>query len=137
MMGGLNSSNTAETAVYSAQSLVKGDPEWKLIAANGWEESWPVYSQTGITMNSKIYFFGMFSFKVYKRVFPSFFSGGWNVAQYFDNVIVFDTETETWSEEGVMKVPRGRPGASVVSLDEVKEWATDCVTKEIPSKLSK
>ena len=47
---------------------------------------------------------------------------------------MFDTETETWSEEGVMKVPRGRPGASVVSLDEVKEWATDCVTKEIPSK---
>ena len=61
-MGGLNSSNTAETAVYSAQSLVKGDSEWKLIAANGWDDSWPVYSQTGITMNSKIYFFGIFMF---------------------------------------------------------------------------
>ena len=70
-MGGLNSSNTAETAVYSAQSLVKGDPEWKLIAANGWENSWPVYSQTGITMNSKIYFFGMFML-ICKGVFPSF-----------------------------------------------------------------
>ena len=71
-MGGLNSSNTAETAVYSAQSLVKGDSQWKLIAPNGWEDSWPVYSQTGITMGSKIYFFGMFSFKVYKRVPPYF-----------------------------------------------------------------
>ena len=58
-MGGLNSSNTAETAVYSAQSLVKGDSQWKLIAANGWQDNWPVYTQTGITMNSKIYFFGM------------------------------------------------------------------------------
>ena len=60
MMGGLNSSNTAETAVYSAQSLVKGDSQWKLIAQNGWQESWPVYSQTGITLNSKIFFFGRF-----------------------------------------------------------------------------
>ena len=59
-MGGLNSSYTAETAVYSAQSLVKGDSQWKLIPANGWEDNWPVYSQTGITMNSKIYFFGIF-----------------------------------------------------------------------------
>merc|ERR1719500_2465686 len=65
-------------------------------------------------MNKKIYFFG-----------------GWNVAQYFDNVIVFDTETETWAEAGAMKVPRGRPGASVVKLDDVKEYATDCVTKDI------
>ena len=69
-----------------------------------------------------------------KWSFHLLLSGGWNVAQYFDNVIIFDTETETWSEEGVMKAPRGRPGASVVSLDEVKEWATDCVTKDIPSK---
>ena len=47
---------------YRAYSLVKGDPEWKAIAANGWQDSWPVYSQTGKAMNSKIYFFGMFRF---------------------------------------------------------------------------
>ena len=41
-MGGLNSSNTAETAVYSAHSLVQGDPEWRIIAANGWQDNWPV-----------------------------------------------------------------------------------------------
>ena len=44
-MGGLNSSYTAETAVYSAHSLVKGDPEWRIIAANGWQDNWPVYSR--------------------------------------------------------------------------------------------
>ncbi len=53
---------------------------------------------------------------------------------YADNIIVFDTETETWSESGVMKAPRGRPGVSVVSLDDVNEWATDCVTTVITSK---
>ena len=47
---------------------------------------------------------------------------------------MFDTETETWSEEGLMKAPRGKPGVSVVSLDDVKEYATDCVIKNIPSK---
>ena len=57
------------------------------------------------------------------------------VDQYFDNVIVFDTETETWSEVGSMKAPRARTGVSVVNLDVVKEYATECVTKEIPSKL--
>ena len=51
-----------KTAAYRAYSLVKGDPEWKAIAAKGWQDSWPVYSQTGITMNTKIYFFGMFMF---------------------------------------------------------------------------
>jgi len=45
---------------------------------------------------------------------------------------MFDTETETWSEAGVMKVPRGKPGGSVVSLEEVIEYATDCETKELP-----
>ena len=45
---------------------------------------------------------------------------------------MFDTETETWSDAGIMKVPRGRPGASVVSLEEVMEYATDCETKELP-----
>ena len=44
---------------------------------------------------------------------------------------MFDTETETWSEAGGMKVPRGRPGVSVVYLEEVEKYATDCVTKEI------
>ena len=58
--------------------------------------------------------------------------GGWNVAQYFDNAIMFDTETEIWSDAGVMKVPRGRPGASVVNLEDVIEYATDCETKELP-----
>ena len=66
VMGGLNSSNTAETAVYSAQLLVKGESQWRMIASNGWQESWPVYSQTGITMNSKIYFFGMLIHKSVK-----------------------------------------------------------------------
>ena len=75
-----------------------------------------------------------FPFKVLKGSFNLLFLGGWNVAQYFDNVIVFDTETETWAEAGAMKVPRGRPGASVVKPDDVKEYATDCVTKDIPSK---
>ena len=46
---------------------------------------------------------------------------------------MFDIETETWSDAGVMKVPRGRPGASVVSLEEVIEYATDCETKELPN----
>ena len=45
---------------------------------------------------------------------------------------MFDTETDTCSDAGVMKVPRGRPGASVVSLEEVIEYATDCETKAIP-----
>ena len=61
-MGGLNSSYTAETAVYSAHSLVQGDPEWRIIAANGWQDNWPVYSQSGVTMNKKIYFFGKIPF---------------------------------------------------------------------------
>ena len=47
---------------------------------------------------------------------------------------MFDTETESWSEAGVMKAPRGRPGVSLVNLEDVKEYATDCVVKEIPSK---
>ena len=71
---------------------------------------------------------------VKKRVFNLLLSGGWNVAQFFDNIIVFDTETETWSEEGLMKAPRGKPGVSVVSLDDVMDYATDCVTKDLPSK---
>ena len=58
-MGGLNSSYTAETAVYSAESLVKGDSQWRTIAPKGWQASWPVYSQTGITLNQEIFFFGM------------------------------------------------------------------------------
>ena len=33
-----------------------------------------------------------------------------------------------------MKEPRARTGVSVVSLDDVKEWATDCVTKDLPCK---
>ena len=37
-----------------------------------------------------------------------------------------------WAEAGEMKVPRGRPGASVVSLEDVIEYATDCETKELP-----
>ena len=51
--------------------------------------------------------------------------GGWNVAQYFDNAIMFDTETEIWSDAGVMKVPRGRPGASVVNLEDVSDVEGD------------
>ena len=47
---------------------------------------------------------------------------------------MFDTETETWSEAGGMKVPRGRPGVSVVYLEEVQKYATDCVTKEISNE---
>ena len=62
-----------KTASYRAYSLVKGDPEWKAIAAKGWQDGWPVYSQTGITMNSKIYFFGKFMLiHICKGVFPSF-----------------------------------------------------------------
>jgi len=101
-MGGLNSSYTAGTAVYSAESLVKGESQWRTIPPNGWQASWPVYSQTGITMNQNIFFFG-----------------GWNVAKYFDNIIVFDTETEIWSEAGRMKEARGLPMVSVVNPDEV------------------
>ena len=74
-------------------------------------------------------------FYVYlKGSFHLLLSGGWNVDQYFDNVIVFDTETESWSDAGVMKASRGKPGVSVVSLEDVMEYATDCVAKEIPSK---
>ena len=58
-MGGLNSSYSPQTAVYSAESLVKGDSQWRTIAPNGWQPSWPVYAQTGITMNQQIFFFGM------------------------------------------------------------------------------
>ena len=76
-MGGLNSSNTAETAVYSAQSLVKGDSQWKLIAPNGWQESWPVYSQTAITMNSKIFFFGMFLHSSYLFIHSAIYLYRW------------------------------------------------------------
>ena len=54
-------------------------------------------------------------------------SGGWNVNKYFDNVIVFNTETETWYEAATMLEARGRPGVSVVNLDEVVEDATECV----------
>ena len=39
---------------------------------------------------------------------------------------MFDSETETWSEAGKMKVPRGLPGVSVVNLDDVKKYATGC-----------
>ena len=34
--------------------------------------------------------------------------------------------TETWSEEGKMKVARGKPGVSVVNLDDDLDYATDC-----------
>ena len=47
---------------------------------------------------------------------------------------MFDTETETWSEAGGMKVPRGTPGVSVVYLEEVKKYATDCEEISIESK---
>ena len=47
---------------------------------------------------------------------------------------MFDTKTETWSEAGAMKVPRGKPGVSIINLDDVKEYATDCVANEIPGK---
>ena len=68
VMGGLDSyySSLTETAVDSAQLLVKGDSKWRMIASNGWQESWPVYAHTGITMNSKIYFFGMLIHKSVK-----------------------------------------------------------------------
>ena len=61
------------TADYSAQaiSLVKGDSEWKPVAANGWDDSWPGYDQNGVTINSKIYFFGMFML-ICKGIFPYF-----------------------------------------------------------------
>ena len=55
VMGGVNS----EGADYSAHTLVKGDSQWKSIAPNGWQDSWPVYDQIAITINSKIYFFGI------------------------------------------------------------------------------
>ena len=44
----------------TAHSFVKGDSQWKEIATNGWQDNWPDYDQAGITMDSKIYFFGMF-----------------------------------------------------------------------------
>ena len=53
--------------------------------------------------------------------------GGWNIQQYFDNILEFDTVTETWSEAGKMKAARGKPGVSVVNLDDVLDYATDCV----------
>ena len=34
---------------------------------------------------------------------------------------------ETWSEAGKMKAARGKPGVSVVNLDDVLDYATDCV----------
>ena len=59
----------------TAHSLVKGDSKWKDIATNGWQDNWPDYDQAGITMDSKIYFFGMFMVYVNiicKGVIPSF-----------------------------------------------------------------
>ena len=55
VIGGVNS----DGAFYSAHTLVKGDSQWKFIAPKGWQESWPFYDQTGVTMDSKIYFFGI------------------------------------------------------------------------------
>ena len=57
MFGGLNSGG-AENAQYGAELLVKGNSQWREIAPNGWVPTWPVYSQTGITLNQKIFFFG-------------------------------------------------------------------------------
>ena len=45
-----------------------------------------------------------------------------------DTIIEFETETETWSEVGRMKVARNHPGVSIVNLDDVLEYATDCLT---------
>ena len=40
-----------------AEILVKGDSQWRLI--NGtFPVGWPVYAQTGVTMNNKVYFLG-------------------------------------------------------------------------------
>ena len=60
-----------------------------------------------------------------------FFIGGRTgddvLTKYLDTIVEFDIETETWSEVGKMKVARGGPGVSVVTLADVLESATDCV----------
>ena len=58
----MNSAEGAGNAKYKAELLVKGNSQWREIAPNGWQNSWPVYSQTGITMNNKIFFFGKITF---------------------------------------------------------------------------
>ena len=56
MMGGDGLLGKATS--YSVEILVKGDSHWRLI--NGtFQGGWPYYSQTGITMNNKVYFLGI------------------------------------------------------------------------------
>ena len=117
---------------YRAEVLVKGDSQWRVL--NGtFPSDWPVYSQTGITMNNKVYFSGIVQFvHTLKKVFI-FIEGGWNIQKYFDHILEFDTVTETWSMVGRMKAARGRPGVSVVNLDDVLDYTTDCVDMQTSS----
>ena len=60
MMGGDGLLGMATS--YSVEILVKGDSHWSLI--NGtFQGGWPYYSQTGITMNNKVYFLGIMHVK--------------------------------------------------------------------------
>ena len=51
---------------YSAEILVKGGSQWRLITGT-LPGGWPVYSQTGLTVNNKVYFLGRVQAKYYGK----------------------------------------------------------------------
>ena len=60
-----------------------------------------------------------------------FNEGGWNVDQYFNTVLKFDAETETWiEEEESLFQPRGGPGVSTVKYHELEQYCQE--SRNIP-----
>ena len=122
--GGVSSETPGFVGRQATTEILKeGGTAWQRVG----DLPTPLGNLRGATLGNKVYTIGkMKNTTILSMLFTYLlYLGGWNVSHYFNTILKFDPETETWTYEGQLLQARGGPGVSVVRYDNMKQYCQD------------